>query len=50
LSQNASFDLAEAFWKSDLAIEAGDVVRIDPASPNAVILAREANDPAVVGG
>jgi hypothetical protein len=49
LTQNTSFDLAEAFWKSDPAIEAGDVVRVDPAAPNAVVLARQANDPAVVG-
>ncbi len=49
LSQNYAFDLAEAYWKSDAAIEAGDVVCIDPEAPNAVVLARAANDRAVVG-
>jgi hypothetical protein len=49
LQQLYNFDLAEAFWKSEPEIEAGDVVRVDPAAPNAVVLARQANDPAVVG-
>lgn len=49
VTENTSFDLAEAYWKSDTAIGAGDVVRIDPAAPNAVVLARKANDTAVVG-
>ena len=49
LTQNTAFDLAEAYWKSDAAIEAGDVVCIDPEQPNAVVLARAANDRSVVG-
>ncbi len=49
LTQNHAFDLAEAYWKSEGGIEAGDVVRIDPEEPNAVVLARADHDPAVVG-
>ena len=49
LTQNTAFDLAEAYWKSDAAIEAGDVVCIDPEQPNAVVLASAANARAVVG-
>ncbi|MGD9613559.1 MAG: hypothetical protein AB7V22_11745 [Kiritimatiellia bacterium] len=49
LTQNSGFDLAEAYWKSDAAIESGDVVCIDPEQPNAVVLARAANDRAVIG-
>ena len=49
LTQNTAFDLAEAYWKSDAAIEAGDVVCIDPTQPNAVVLASAANARAVVG-
>lgn len=49
LTQNTAFDLAEAYWKSDAAIEAGDVVCVDPEQPNAVVLASAANARAVVG-
>ena len=49
LTQNTAFDLAEAYWKTDAAIEAGDVVCIDPEQPNAVVLASAANARAVVG-
>ena len=49
LSQNHAFDLAEAYWKSEEGIEAGDVVCFDPAEPHAVTLAREAGDRTVVG-
>lgn len=49
LTQNYAFDLAEAYWKSDAAIEAGDVVCIDPEQPNAVVLASAANARAVIG-
>jgi hypothetical protein len=49
LYENESFDLAEGFWKGDRPIGAGDVVRIDPAAPNAVRLAEQAADPTVVG-
>ncbi len=49
LTENYAFDLAEAYWKSEDGIEAGDVVSIDPEGPNAVVLARAANDRAVVG-
>ncbi len=46
---NYAFDLAEAYWKSEEEIEVGDVVRIDPEQPNAVVLARTANERAVIG-
>lgn len=49
MTQNHAFDLAEAYWKSEDGIEAGDVVSIDPEAPNAVVLARAANERAVVG-
>jgi hypothetical protein len=49
LVQNYAFDLAEAYWKSESGIEAGDVVCIDPENPNAVVLARAANARTVVG-
>jgi hypothetical protein len=49
LTQNHAFDLAEAYWKSEAGIAAGDVVCIDPERPNAVVLARAANARAVVG-
>ncbi len=49
MTPNHSFDLAEAYWRSEAGIEAGDVVRIDPEQPNAVVLARSAGDRAVVG-
>ena len=49
LTQNTAFDLAEAYWKTDAAIEAGDVVCVDPEQPNAVVLASAANARAVVG-
>ena len=49
LTQNTAFDLAEAYWKTDAEIEAGDVVCIDPEQPNAVVLASAANARAVVG-
>ena len=49
LAPSYAFDLAETYWKSDEAITAGDVVCIDPDQPNAVVLARAAGDPAVVG-
>jgi hypothetical protein len=47
--QNHAFDLAEAYWKSESGIEAGDVVCVDPENPNAVVLARAANAQTVVG-
>lgn len=49
LFENNSFDLAEAFWKGDAAIEAGDVVRVAPQAANAVVLADREADPAVIG-
>jgi hypothetical protein len=49
VTPSVAFDLAEAYWKSEEGIEAGDVVCIDPERPNAVVLARAANDRAVVG-
>ena len=49
LSQNFAFDVAEAYWKSEEGIEAGEVVCIDPQQPNAVVRARTAGDRAVVG-
>ncbi len=49
LFESAAFDLAEAYWKSDVAIEAGDVVCINPEQPNAVVLARAAKDRSVIG-
>lgn len=49
LEQYSAFDLAEAYWKIDAEIEAGDLVCIDPERPNAVVLARAANDTAVIG-
>jgi hypothetical protein len=49
LFENNAFDLAEAFWKSDAAIQAGDVVRVSPLAPDAVDLADTAADSAVLG-
>ena len=49
LTQNFAFDLAEAYFKGEDALGAGDVVSIDPNEPNAVVLARAANDRTVVG-
>ncbi len=49
MNQNHAFDLAEAYWKSEDGIEAGDVVCFDPEQPNAVVLALAAGDPTVVG-
>ena len=49
LTQNFAFDLAEAYWKSEAGIEAGDVVSIDPEEPNAVVFSRASNDRTVVG-
>ena len=49
LTQNHAFDLAEAYWKGEAEIGAGDVVCFDPGEPNAVVLARKAGDRTVVG-
>ncbi len=49
LSENYAFDIAEAYWKSEEEIVAGDVVCFDPEQPNAVVLARTPHDVAVVG-
>ena len=49
LTQNHAFDLAEAYWKGEEEIGAGDVVCFDPGEPNAVVLARKAGDRTVVG-
>ena len=49
LFENNAFDLAEAFWKGDAAIEAGDVVSVSSLAANAVELADSEADPAVIG-
>lgn len=49
VQQNSGFDLAESFWKGQAVIEAGDVIRVDPRAPNAVLLADRESDASVVG-
>jgi hypothetical protein len=49
VTPNHAFDLAEAYWKGEAPIEAGDVVCISPERPDAVVLASTANDRTAVG-
>lgn len=49
VTESTSFDLAESFYKGQERIQAGHVVRVDPKRPDAVVLARDAEDTGVVG-
>lgn len=48
LSQNVAFDLAETFLASE-PLSPGELVRVDPSRPDAVLRTIGAGDPAVLG-